>query len=78
MLNEREVIEHWHLRDEAAVLVVAMLALLGTAVVLSGLAWLLGIRLLAGLAVAQLIAAAVLGWCLRKVWQRLEKLEEFI
>lgn len=76
MLTDRELIEHWHLRDVAQALILAIgaLALMALAFAIAGIWW----RFLWVLAAGVTAAALTLGLWLRRVWRRLEELEGFL
>lgn len=80
MLNDRELIEHWHLREVVLWLTggVAVCLVFALAFATCALVWRDARPLFWILAAADVSAALILGWKLNRVWKRLQLLQDLM
>ena len=77
MLSDRELIEHWDLRDKATRLTLTIAGLIVWAAILAAIA-LCGARWMWTPAGIVMAIALGCGWKLIRVWRRIEELDQFI
>lgn len=80
MLNDRELVEHWHLREVLLWLyaLIGACGVMGFAFLLCAIAWDDSRRVFSTLAAADVVMGGILVGKLQRVWKRLDFLQEFM